>query len=413
MIDITMVGIDHNKASIDERELFSFTSLQTEIQLKQWKKDYGINACLLLSTCNRTELWLSGKSSKENMLKLLCSAKELNFAKYEKLFDYRVGSDALMHLLRMTCGLQSMIRGEDQILSQVKEALDLSRKANTSDTLIEKLFQTSLSAGKKVKTNIKIDYTNPSLAEKCSLLIQEKYGKIEKIRCLIIGNGLMAQLTAKILKKKNADVSMTLRRQFHGKTEESSAKISGCKMIEYDDRLKEIEKYKVVISVTRSPHFTIRENDLTEKTFKDTLWIDMAVPRDIEPQIGEISGIQLFDMDEIGSSSVNDDQKANDDDAEEILSEYAKEFEQWYEFRRYVDLIKSISTLVKDDIAIRTTKSSPYIYDTESIQKDILNSSQKSIEKLLFGLKETLPNEQWQDFLVALEFAAKKDTIKT
>ena len=419
MIEITMVGIDHNSASIEKRELFSFTSLQAEKLLKQWKKDHGKSACLLLSTCNRTELWVTGESTKEDLLKLICSAKELRSAQYEEMFSFRTGNDAINHLLRLTCGLQSMIQGEDQILTQVKEALDIAREANTSDTLIEKLFQTAISAGKKVKTNVKVDYTNPSLAEKSLLKIKEKYGMLENLRCLIIGNGLMAQLAANVMTKEKADVSMTLRKQFHGKIEESSIRVSGCTMIPYDDRLKEIEKYQIVISATRSPHFTVKAEDLSEKEFLDALWIDMAVPRDLEPKIGKISGIQLLDIDEIGLCTIGEntlnysDNFTNEEAAEKILSEYAKDFDAWYEFRRYVDLIKNISALVKEDINIRTPKNTSPVCGIDYFQSEILDASQKSVEKLLFGLKETLPHDLWKECLVALEHSAKKDTIKT
>ena len=411
MIDITMIGIDHDKASIDERELFSFTVLQVENILKQWKKANESTGALLISTCNRTEIWISGRYAKEELLDLLCQSKGLDGSKYGELFIYRDGSDAVNHLLKLTCGLKSMIRGEDQILSQVREALEVSRDCNASDTLIERLFQTAISAGKKVKTQVKIAYSDPSLAQNSLDLIEEKFGSAKDVSCLIIGNGQMGQLAAEILSSAGTDVSMTLRKQFHGKTEESSAQISGCTMIAYDDRIKNIEDYQVVISATRSPHHTIKVEDLRGKIFKDSLWIDMALPRDIEPEINNIEGIQLLDMDELGGYQTSDESSYAE--AEEILTEHEKDFEQWYNFRRYVDMVKNISTLVKEDVSTRTSKNINQLEEPEVIQDMLDESIKKSMEKLLFGLKDTLSAEQWQECLVALEQSARRDTIKT
>ncbi|MCQ4636377.1 glutamyl-tRNA reductase [Anaerovorax odorimutans] len=398
-MDIRMIGIDHQNASIRQREALAFTKSQARRALCQWKAEGAFSGGLLLSTCNRTELWVSG--SEADLGKLLCDTKGLNQDHYAQLFILRSGEEAVLHLLQLICGLKSRIYGEDQILSQVREALEAARDCKTDDTVIEKLFQTAISAGKRVKTQVRIETADPSAARNAVLLLKEKLGGLEGVPCLVIGNGQMGKLAANALTDSGAQVTMTLRKKMHGQEAQESIIPEGCEMIDYEERLDGLERYRAVISATLSPHFTIRKDQIEGKRFLPSLWIDMAVPRDIDPAAADLQGIELYDMDRLGDSYSGKRNEASLRKAMEILEEYKKELERWFSFRQHVDTVKHLSAVTAEDACKRMEKLSA----EEAVDH--------AVEKLLFGLRDTLPEELWESCLSALTESARRDTLKT
>lgn len=415
-MDIVMIGIDHEKAPIKAREIFSFTRVQAKKALENWKTGGMISGGLLLSTCNRTELWISG--AKEGVLPehLLCNAKNVEESAYKDYFVCRRGGEAVSHLLQLICGLKSRIYGEDQIVSQVREGLEISRLADCDDMIIEKVFQSAVSAAKKVKTQVRLQTADPSAARNTLLLLKEKLGSVKNLSCLIIGNGQMGKLVANVLVESGAQVTMTLRKKFHGKAEQDSIIPDGCHMIDYEDRHQHIDQYKAVISATISPHFTVKLEDVEGKTFDNVIWIDMAVPRDMEAEIGQYPGIDLYDMDRLGDVHMEQAQDQSLGEAMEILQGYEDELERWFAFRQHVGLIKEISFLTTNDIGKRIDKQISQLCDADcggQIKETIETASEKAVEKLLFGLRDTLDRRQWEACLAALEQSAQRDTLKT
>lgn len=418
-MDIQMIGIDHQNASIEEREAFAFTKAQAKRAMEQWKSEHAFSGGLLLSTCNRTELWISGGAAgaDQDPAGLLCSVKGVQREPYEKLFIRRGGQDAVLHLLQLICGLKSRIYGEDQILSQIRDALELSRECGSDDMVIEKLFQTAISAGKRVKTQVKIETADPSAARNVQLLIKDQLGEVKGLSCLIIGNGQMGKLVANLLVESGANVTMTLRKKMHGKENRDSIIPEGCHMIDYEQRMEQIETYKVIISATLSPHFTILKENLEGKKLGPSIWIDMAVPRDIDPKIKEIAGIQLYDMDKLGDSHIEARTEQSLRQSMEILETYLEELERWFSFREHIDTVKRISAMTADDAYKRMEKSIIVMMQEETgeiqLQESIGTAVDKAVEKLLFGLRDTLPQDHWETCLTALEKSAARDTLKT
>ncbi len=202
MVKIKMAGIEHSKVSLEERELFAFSSHACISAMRCLKEMYFIS-CVLLSTCNRTELWVSyeqAEDSKElvcSPFKMLCGLKQISMERFQDLVMEREGEEAVMHLFRLSCGMQSKVFGEDQILTQVKNALSLARESETVDSVLERLFQTAITAGKKVKTEIHFT-KDTSVVE---IMIKKLYQLIEEqslkgTSCLVIGNGEMGRLAA-------------------------------------------------------------------------------------------------------------------------------------------------------------------------------------------------------------------------
>ena len=164
---IKMVGIDYNKAMLSQREKFSFSAEQAQDAMQCVIDSYGVKSCVIISTCNRTEIWICEDDNRQtDLAKVLCSLKETCLEKYIDLLTSREGLEAVRHLFDTACGLNSQIWGEDQILSQIKSAIESARNVKTTNEVMEKLFQTAIASAKKVKSTVKLTPYDSSVATK-------------------------------------------------------------------------------------------------------------------------------------------------------------------------------------------------------------------------------------------------------
>ena len=149
---ISMIGVDHNLAPIDIRAIFAFTKKNAGEAMERLRGKEGIRGCIILSTCNRLEIWASLEEDAElSLYDCLCELKGIHETSYQEYFVKRRGREAVEHLFYLTSGLKSQILGEDQILTQVKDALSLARDHFATDNVLEVLFRMAVTAGKKNK----------------------------------------------------------------------------------------------------------------------------------------------------------------------------------------------------------------------------------------------------------------------
>ncbi len=414
---IKMVGIDHNKASIEYRELFSFTKAGAIDAMQRIGAKSSIEGCLILSTCNRTELWIS-TSNGESPYQLLCEVKGIDEGRLKDYFVERESEDAVSHLLELACGLDSKIFGEDQIISQVREALILARKNHCTDMVLEKVFQTAIRAAKKVKSKVQLSAADGSTALQVVSLLRENLGDLDGVSCFVIGNGKMGQLVSHTLLTHGAQVKMTLRKSIHGNHPTESIAPESCIMVPYEERISELSSAKVVISATRSPHYTLKKNEVAAFLNPEpSIWIDLAVPRDIDPEVCGLSGITLFDIDHLAKEEHLAKNEKGREESTLILKEYFNELKQWFAFRERVPEIQDILRLSVEDVSKRLNQPMENMELPEEekrrIQCEIERAVEKSVGKLLFGLKDTLSHSLWKECLEAVHNAASKDTLKS
>ena len=416
-MQIKMVGIDHNKAALSYRESFSFTQAEIVYAMEELMKEPGVKGCVILSTCNRTELWLSMENgldlgAREGVIsayELLCQVKRINPDKYRELFIERAGETAVFHLMEVACGLDSRIFGEDQIISQVGEALGLSRTHQCADTLLEKVFQTAISAGKKVRTEVKLAEADSSAALQAVALLKAQLGSLKEITALVIGNGQMGILAAEALRDAGAKVQMTLRKKLHKTELKESAMPAGCTMIPYEERVAALSGAQVVVSATRSPHYTLKKEEVKGHLPKEpSIWIDLAVPRDIDPSISQLGQVDIYDMDHIGPAEGAERNQEATAAARQILQEYLEELQQWLRLRIVVPEIKEIVQHTTDDVMLRMESTLE-----EKVKEELRVAAEKALSKLFFGLKDHLQGDAWQECIEAIHQAALKDTLKS
>lgn len=374
---IKMIGIDFNEASLKERELFAFSASQLTQALKNIYSNSQVSGCVILSTCNRTELWLSeAKEYNNNLIDIICREKGVEKKQFEKLFIKRGDHIAILHLFETACGMRSQILGEDQILTQVKTAIETARENNTTDELLEKLFQCAVTSAKKIKSEVRITTADTSVAHAALVRAKDYYGDLKDIKCLVIGNGEMGRLAAELFIKNGADVSITLRNHKNGK----NIIPEGCKTVDYEKRIEKIREYDIIISATLSPHHTVQKGDVDfiSTMKKKFLLFDLAVPRDIDERIREFENVVLVDMDNIGIKLTIDQdalQKAN-----AIIDEYKEDFYKWYILRKY---LPTISLVTFENMAAKLKK--------EIDGLDLKTAERSSLEdKILTVLKKAI-----------------------
>jgi glutamyl-tRNA reductase len=402
---LKMIGIDFTIASLNQREIFSFSRSQSVAAMQFIVQNFSVNGCVIVSTCNRTEIWISEEDSTTDLEKVILNLKNISVNSFKGLFVQRENIEAIRHLFETTCGLKSQIRGEDQILTQIKNSIELTRESSTSDEILEKLFQLAVTAAKSVKTKVKLSSFDVSVATTALQKIKEVYPNLKGIKCLIIGNGEMGRTMAAKLCECGADVVVTLRKYKNGE----SFVPQGCKAIDYDKRHDEIKHANLIVSATLSTHYTIKLDDMITLLPPDgslKLFVDLAVPRDIDPEIAELKNIKLLDMDCLGAYN---DLESNDPElikANEIINEYINEFLKWQKLRILLPII--------NNIAFTTSKKIQYHmqnvlnnFDFNENQKDtleheLLDISKKAVSGLLFGVKDSIDDDLWEECFESL-----------
>jgi glutamyl-tRNA reductase len=398
-VNIRMVGIDHDKASVEYREQFALTKTHCIKAMIKIKELEYIEGCVILSTCNRMEIWISHQDDFDiNLKEYFCEIKELDYHTYDEFLTEREGIEAVRHLFNLSCGVKSKVFGEDQIITQVKEALALARDNYCTDNVLEVLFRMAITAAKKVKTNVRLSSANHSVIDEAIMYLQKKQVDLKDKVCMVIGNGEMGKLSAMALKEKQADVCVTVRQYKSGVVEIPL----GCKRINYGERMEYIKKCDIVISATASPNCTIKFENLKDIILnKSLLLLDLAVPRDIDPKVSELNHIKLYDIDDFKLDISDEKRKEDLERVGNILESQIDEFKEWYECRNMIPVVKQIADLAAKDIGNRVWGVSGKLdmeeECKESLEKTIQDASKKVVDKLIFGLRDNLDIDTWRE----------------
>ena len=386
-MSICMAGIDWKSANMDKREAFSFTGSQVEHLCRTIAQASGAAGCVLLSTCNRTELYLSGAGDLQPDA-LLCQAAQAEGA--QALFTVRRGRDAARHLMRVSCGLCSQILGEDQIVSQVKRAYAIAHDAQTTDAVLSQLFRLAATAGKKSRTQVRLSAAPLSVAGQAVALIEQKLGSLRGTRALVIGNGEMGRLASSLLAARGCQVTVTLRSYRHGQT----IVPAGCRTIAYDERMSLVPQCDILLSATTSPHYTVTKGDLEGMEQIPYVVCDLSMPRDIDPDIRSLSGVStFFDMDSMGGRdahvNVEDRQQVED-----IIAEQMQELERWDGYRRALPRMEELRALlsqrIAEDYALEQLTAGEQAETAEKMQDAARLAADKAAQWLLAGMQNQL-----------------------
>lgn len=402
---IQMIGIDHSNAEIDVRTIFSFTKAKAVEALDILKHTEGIQGCVLVSTCNRMELWASCEEGFSGSLyELICRIRQVEPGIYRKYFVCRQEREAVKHLFALASGLRSRILGEDQILTQVKDALLLAREYYAADNVLETLFRSAVTAGKKVKTEVALSHASRSAIHQAMDTLMSRGYIFEGKKCMVIGNGQMGKLAATALAQAGADVTVTVRQYRSGIVEIPR----GCDRIDYGDRMQLFPDCDYVVSATASPNFTLKEECIKKvELTHPVVLIDLAVPRDIDPEVKKLFGITLYDIDDFQADTVDAEMQKSLEAAGDILQEKMEEFFHWYECRDMIPKIEGIKVSAVEDLDLRLQKVMRGLPMEEEqkarLQESIDRAALRVVNKMMFGLRSTVSEQAFRECIEGLE----------
>jgi glutamyl-tRNA reductase len=326
-----MTGLDHKRANLDVREQFAITKEKMRRVLMSIKDSGIVGGCVIVSTCNRMELYASVHD--DNVFeptKVLCNILDKNLCDFECYFTQREEDAAIDHLCRVAAGLDSQIIGDNQIITQVREALELSRERNCTDSYTETVFRLAIQAAKTIKTNVTLKSLGVnSVPIKTVDTLKTLCPSLAGRNAVVIGNGRMGRLVAELLINENVNVTVTLREHKKGVIQIPDR----VETIGYNERYKMIEQTDIVISATTSPHFTLCHKELSRLTRLPSIIVDLAMPRDAEPSIKEIPNLVLLTIDDISNENrILPSESIFMIDC--IIVEHIKKYYHWLEFKR-------------------------------------------------------------------------------
>lgn len=384
---LCMAGIDAS-APFEEREKLSLVRGQVQAMLPRIAEQTGC-AAVLLATCSRTELYLhaEGERALPDPAEALCRAAGVAAS---ASVTRREGADAVRHLMHVAAGMQSQIFGDDQIVSQVKDAVALAREAKTTDAVLDTLFRRAVTAGKRVRTETRLTGVPASAAEVGVRRAERFFGSLAGRRAVVIGNGEMGRLAARALVRAGSEVTVTLRTYRHGET----LVPQGCGTVPYDQRLDAIEGADLVVSATTSPHFTLTAAQMQTLLCPPRLLLDLAMPRDIE---STAAGAQtaLFNLDDLGDLGDADD--TSRETAECILDEETREFFAWLNYRAALPLIAKIKSAAIERVRhMRDYDALAAEGDAETLAELAVS---RAVELVLGGMKEKVNVQSMKDCL--------------
>lgn len=408
-MNIGVVGVNHNLAPINVREAVSFTDTK-KIEAINILLDSEIDEIVILSTCNRSEIYISGENIQRKVDEVANFYKDYFGVKdIEQYLFKKTNLEAIQHLFDVTAGLDSLVVGEDQILGQVKDAHEFCMKLGATKKVFNKLFRDAVTTSKEIKTITKISQQPLSISYIGVKLLKEKMGTLECKNALIVGLGKMNLLTLNHLEEENVKNIYIANRNIE-KTKEIENKFDNIIPIEYSDRHKIIQEKSIdiVISATSSPHLVIKYDDMP-KLDKKIYIMDIALPRDIDTKLKELNYVELYDIDDLKEIHDKNDIKRNElaQKAQEIIKIKIDEFTEWLDLTFIDPTIQSLNSkcieIKEDTLEYIFRKIDLNQREQKIIDKMLGSALKRVIREPIINLKQVKNKGQREEYIKVIE----------
>ncbi|MCG7872171.1 MAG: glutamyl-tRNA reductase [Candidatus Thiodiazotropha lotti] len=344
-MSILALGLNHKTAPVEIREKVTFGPDIIAGALRSLQENPAVKETVILSTCNRTEVYcILNEEDHEPLADWISRFHGLPSDRVMPYLYSHFGLDAVKHLLRVSCGLDSLVLGEPQILGQVKAAYQTATDTGTTGKLLYKLFQHAFSAAKQIRTDTNIGNSPVSVAFAAVSLAKQIFSDLSEQTALLIGAGETVELAARHLSQNGIGRIIVANRTVE-RAHQLAAQFEGyaIALTEISNHLAEAD---IVISSTASPLPVLGkgtvESALKERKHRPIFMVDIAVPRDIEPEVADLSDIYLYtvdDMDEVIQENMRSREEAAEQ-AEEIIEHYVDDYMGWLRSLDAVELIQ-------------------------------------------------------------------------
>jgi len=341
---IFAVGINHTTASVDLRERVAFNPEQLEQALPAIQQLDGVNEAVIVSTCNRTEIYYQGHASSDLILGWLAGYHRMGPEVLQQHIYSLSDAQAIEHLMKVASGLDSLVLGEPQILGQVKQAYQTAKRQATVGGVLERLFQRTFSVAKTVRNDTGVGQNAVSVAYAAVNLAKHIFADIHTATVLLVGAGDTAELCAQHLREHGVKQLLVANRTLE-RAEKLAHQFDGeaHALGELPNLLPRVD---IVVSSTASTLPIIGkgmvESVLRKRRHRPMLFIDLAVPRDIEEQVNELDDAYLYSVDDL-QGIISENMKHREQAAREgaqIIQQHAIEFQQWLQSLSKVDLVR-------------------------------------------------------------------------
>jgi glutamyl-tRNA reductase len=381
-MELLVVGLNHKTAPIEIRECLAFPEDKMEDALDKVHALPSLKENMIVSTCNRVEVYAATRETEKairDLKEFLSQYHSIPLREFERSLYAYVGEEAVRHIFRVASSLDSMVLGEPQILGQMKEAYDFSQQVKTSGLILHRLLHRAFHVAKRVRTETKIIVGAISVSSVAVELAERIFGALEKKAVLLIGAGEMCELAARHLVSGGAEKILVTNRTYERAA--SLAQEFRGEAIPFEDMGQGLKRVDIVISATDSPQYLIRHDQITkvmkDRRQKPIFFIDIADPRDIEPKVGDIENVYLYNIDDlqkVANENIKDREK-DAQKAEAIVQDEMVKFVNWY---RSLDVTPTIVALRKKFEEIRKKE----LEKTLSLHPDLSDKEKKSLEAL-------------------------------
>ena len=406
------LGLNHRTAPLDLRERFVFASDQLVMSLQGLRRSFATHKeVAILSTCNRTEIYCAGDEvNAQQTLRWLADTGKAKVDDLQSHIYSLEGDASARHAFRVASGLDSMVLGESQILGQFKDAVRLAAESGAIGTTLNQLFQRSFSVAKEVRTTTDIGVHSISMAAASVRLASQIFENIHDLNVLFVGAGDMIELcVAHFAAKSPRSITIANR---SAERAESLAQSHGGRSIALADLPTRLQEFDVVISCTASTLPLIGlgavQRALRARRNRPMFMVDLAVPRDIEPEVKGLSGVYLYTVDDL-TQVINSGQSHRQQavvEAESIIDEGVQKFMAWLDRRNHVPLIQELNLQVDAWRQTELARARKRIENGQSVDSVLDAMSTALMKKMLNGPLRELNHpdvEQREKALVAVK----------
>lgn len=350
-IPIAVVGLNHHTAAVHIREKAVFNDKQQTTLMNKLSKLYRTRGIFVLSTCNRTEIYLCGRKALkyiEDICVWLDNFKKVTIFSNKEIIYIIQGTAAIHHFFRVISSLDSQIIGEPQITGQVKSAYEKAHQLQYTDVFINKMYNFGMQVEKQVRSKTYLADGAVSISFAAVELAKKIFGDLSNTIVLLIGAGETAELAALHFMKRNVSKILVTNRTLK-KARLLAAELKG-EAIELGHLPQAIEQADIVITATSSENFLVNKKDVEpiarKRDYKPIFLIDLAVPRDIDPEVTDIDGVFLYNLDALKVIVQNniDQRESEIPKAEKIVEDYVMKYIKWY---NTIPMVKTITQLSK------------------------------------------------------------------
>ncbi len=351
---IILIGLNHKTAPVHIRECLAFSDEETHAALSRLRKYPDIEEAMLFSTCNRVELLLAAKAAApaiEVAKVFLADFKQLPLNDFDDSLYLHNGDDAIRHVFRVAASLDSMVVGEPQILGQIKAAYRAATQAKSSGVVLNRLLHRTFFVAKRIRSETGIGDNAVSISYAAVELGRKIFNQLEGKRVLLIGAGEMAELAVEHLIRQHIGAIFVANRTFERGVALADA-FSGT-AIRFEEIPEYLSQVDIIISSTGAQQYVIDRDQvksvMRRRRNRPIFFIDIAVPRDIDPQINTLNNTYVYDIDDLkGVIDENiEDRNKEAIKAERIIDEAVIHFNRWLDGLGVVPTIKALRTKIK------------------------------------------------------------------